>query len=461
METGIKEASKRGDFSEGSVKRHLLRLALPMTVAQLINLLYNVVDRMYLGRLAETGSLALTGIGIVMPVISILTAVAMLCGTGGAPLFSIARGGGDNEEAEKILGNSFSLLMIFGIISTVAVIIFKKQILYAFGASDDTYPYAAEYLTIYTLGTIFVMIGLGMNPFINSQGAARRGMMTVAVGAIVNIILDPIFIFMFDMGVAGAAYATIIAQFCAATCAMQFLCGKRAVCRLRLSSLRLSSKRVRRIITLGLSGFMMNLTNSVVQIVCNRTLQTYGGDLYVGIMTIINSLREIIFVPISGLNSATSPVLGFNYGAKLNDRVRQGIRFSITLTVLYMAVMWALMLGAPRIMIRIFTDDQEMIEAGVRAVRIYFMMGVFMSLQMSSQVVFLSLGKSKFAIFFSMLRKVMISAPLTLILPIFIGTDGVFFADAISQLVSGIICFFVMYFTQYKKLGQTGSRIQT
>ena len=454
MEAGVKEASNRGDFSEGSVRRHVLRLALPMTAAQLINLLYSVVDRMYLGRLSETGSLALTGVGIVLPVISILTAVAMLCGTGGAPLFSIARGQGDGEEAEKILGNSFSLLMIMGIISTVAVIIFKKQILYAFGASDDTYPYASEYLTIYTAGTIFVMIGLGMNPFINAQGAAQCGMMTVAIGAVVNIVLDPIFIFALDMGVSGAAIATIIAQFCSAVWAMLFLCGKRAVCRLRLSSLRLKAARVGRIVTLGLSGFVMNLTNSLIQIVCNRTLQTYGGDLYVGIMTIINALREIIFVPISGLNSATTPVLSYNYGAGLRERVRRGIRFSITLTVLYMTAMWALMLGAPRIMIRIFTDDPAMIEAGVRAVRIYFAMAVIMSLQMSSQIVFLSLGKSKYAIFFSLLRKAVISAPLTVLLPRFIGIDGVFFADAVSQVVGGVTCFTVMYFTQYRRLGK-------
>ena len=459
MEAGVREASNRGDFSDGSVKRHVLRLAVPMTAAQLINLLYSVVDRMYLGRLAETGSLALTGVGIVLPVISILTAFTMLCGTGGAPLFSIARGRGDDEEAEKILGNSFSLLILMGIITTTIVIIFKKQILYAFGASDDTFPYASEYLTIYTMGTIFVMIGLGMNPFINAQGAAKRGMMTVAIGAVVNIVLDPIFIFVFDMGVAGAAYATIIAQGCAATWAMLFLCGNRAICKLRVSSLRLEAKRVGRIVSLGLSGFVMNLTNSLIQIVCNRTLQTYGGDLYVGVMTIINALREIIFVPISGLNSAMTPVLGFNYGAGQSDRVRQGIRFSMSITVMYMACISAVIIGAPRMMIRIFTDDPAMIDAGVRSVRIYFSMSIIMSLQMSSQVVFLSLGKSKYAVFFSLLRKAMISAPLTVLLPRIIGIDGVFFADAISQVIGGISCSLVMYLTQYRKLGKQPERL--
>lgn len=459
METSVREASKRGDFSTGSIRRHLLWLALPMTLAQLINLLYSIVDRMYLGRLAESGSLALTGVGIVIPVISILMGVAMLCGTGGAPLFSIARGSGNDEEAEKILGTSFSLLMIFGVASTAAVIIFKKQILYAFGASDATYPFASSYLTIYTLGTIFVMISLGMNPFINAQGAARRGMMTVAIGAVVNIILDPIFIFTLKMGISGAALATIIAQFCSAAWAMSFLCGKRAICKLRFSAMHLRADRVRRIITLGLSGFVMSLTTSLVQIVCNRSLQIYGGDLYVGIMTIINSLREIIFVPISGLNSAMTPVLGYNYGAAQYDRVKKGIRFSILLTIGYMFVMWAIMLSAPRTMIRIFTADTEMIENGVRAVRIYFAMGIFMSLQLSSQFTFIALGKSKFAIFFSMLRKAILSAPLTIILPMFLGTDGVFYADAVSQVISGVSCFLVMYITQYRKLGKGDERL--
>ena len=457
MEAVVKEASKRGDFSKGSMRRHLLRLALPMTAAQLINLLYSVVDRMYLGRLADTGSLALTAVGVVMPVITILTGVAMLCGTGGAPLFSIARGGGDDDEAERILGNSFALLMIFG--ATAAVIIFQKQLLYAFGASNETYPFASSYLTIYTTGTIFVMISLGMNPFINAQGAARRGMITVAIGAVINIVLDPIFIFALDLGVRGAALATVIAQLCSAVWALSFLCGRRAVCRLRLSRLRLKAARVKRILTLGLSGFVMSMTTSLVQIVCNRTLQIYGGDLYVGIMTIVNLLREIIFVPISGLNNAMTPVLGYNYGASLPGRVRQGIRFSILLTIAYMFVMWTLVMGVPGALIRIFTDDSAIIESGMRSVRIYFSMGMFMSLQLSSQFVFISLGKSKFAITFSMLRKALLSAPLTVILPIFIGTDGVFLADAIAQVISGTTCFLVMYFTQYRKLGRETERL--
>lgn len=453
MEKDLKEASGRGDFSRGSVRRHIIRLAVPMTLAQFVNLLYSIVDRIYLGRLEGTGSLALTAVGIVLPVISIIMGVASLCGMGGAPLFSIARGGGDDDEAEKILGNSFALLMIFGVAATLLILIFERPLLYGFGASDATFPLASAYMKIYIAGTLFVMISLGMNPFINAQGAVRRGMMTVAIGAVTNIVLDPIFIFTLDLGISGAALATIIAQFCSAVWALNFLCGKKAVCRLRISRMRLKLSRIKQIITLGLATFVMNITASLIQIVSNRALQQYGGDLYVGIMTIVNSLREIIFAPINGLNSATTPVLGYNYGAGLYDRVKQSIRFSTLITVVYLTSIWAVIMLAPRMMIGIFTGDQVMIETGVRSVRIYFAMGIFMSLQMSAQVVFVALGKSKFAIFFSLLRKVFISIPLIFILPRYIGTDGVFAADTISQVISGSASMLTMYLTQYRRLG--------
>ena len=284
-----------------------------MTMAQLINVLYSVVDRMYLGRLP--GHLALTGLGLTMPIISILMGLANLCGVGGAPLCSIHRGKGENGEAEYVMGNAFALLLILGAAATVLFLLIKRPMLYLFGASDDTFPYADAYLTVYLLGTIFVMVGLGMNPFINSQGFAKTGMLTVGLGAIVNIVLDPIFIFVFDMGVVGAALATIIAQACSAVWVIIFLTGKRAILHLRLSRMRLSAERVKRIISLGLAGFFVNLTNSLVQVVCNATLQTWGGDLYVGVMTIINSIREVVLMPVTGLSNGSQPVLGYNYGA--------------------------------------------------------------------------------------------------------------------------------------------------
>ena len=292
-------ASKEHDFSVGSIPRNIISLALPMTAAQLINVLYSVVDRIYLGRLP--GHLALTGLGLTLPIISIVMGFANLCGTGGAPLCSIYRGKGEEEEAERIMGNAFTLLLIFGVAVTGVFLLFRHPLLYLFGASDATYPYAEAYMTIYLLGTVFVMIGLGMNPFITSQGFGRTGMMTVGLGAVVNIVLDPVFIFALDMGVRGAALATVIAQGCSAVWVLKFLTGRKAILRLRLRNLALGAGRVKSIVALGLSGFFMNLTNSLVQVVCNATLQAYGGDLYVGVMTIINSLREVFFMPVQGL----------------------------------------------------------------------------------------------------------------------------------------------------------------
>jgi putative MATE family efflux protein len=430
-----------------------------MTVAQIINLLYSIVDRIYLGHLTPgQDSPALTGIGIAMPVISILMSVASLCGVGGAPLFSIARGSGDEDEAKRVLGNSFTLLLMFGVVLTTLVIAFMRPILVAFGASSVTLPYALEYMRIYTFGTIFVMISLGMNSFINAQGAARRGMLTVALGAIVNIILDPIFIFVFRMETAGAALATIIAQFCSAAWVLSYLC-RAAPIRISLSHMRLKLRRVVRILTLGSAGFIMNCTNSLIQVVCNRALRFWGeaafitgGDIYIGAMTVINSVREIVFAPVQGIAQGASPVLGFNYGAGKHDRVRQAIRFSATVNIGYTFAIWLFIMIAPSVLINIFTDAPGVVLVGVRAMRLYFAMSLFMSLQMTAQQAFTSLGKSGYAIFFSLLRKAFIAAPLTLLLPSWgLGVDGVFIADTISQVIGGISCGLTMYFVVYRR----------
>ncbi|HJA63580.1 MAG TPA: MATE family efflux transporter [Candidatus Intestinimonas stercoravium] len=443
---------QKSDFSKGSVPGNILRLAGPMTVAQLINVLYSVVDRMYLGRLP--GHLALTGLGLTMPIISILMGLANLCGVGGAPLCSICRGKGEEEEAEYVMGNAFSLLLILGVAATVFFLAVRRPMLYLFGASDDTFPYADAYLTIYLLGTVFVMIGLGMNPFINSQGFAKTGMLTVGLGAVVNIVLDPIFIFVFDMGVVGAALATIMAQACSAVWVLVFLTGKKAILHLRLSRMRLSAARVKRILSLGLAGFFVNLTNSLVQVVCNATLQTWGGDLYVGVMTIINSIREVVLMPVTGLSNGSQPVLGYNYGAGENGRVRQGIRFSALVVVAYSVLVWLVVMAAPGMLMGIFTTEEAVIQAGIPAIRTYFALFIFMSLQLAGQSVFTGLGKARQAIFFSLLRKAFINAPLTVILPVFFGTSGVFIAEAVSQLLGGAACFTTMYLTVYRPLGR-------
>ena len=447
----------RSDFSQGSIPGAIMRLALPMTLAQLINILYSIVDRVYLGHMRGAEHLALTGVGLTMPVIQIILSVASLCGTGGGPLFAISRGKGDDKEAERIMGNTLSVLLILGTLMTAAIIVFKRPILFLFGASNDTYPFAGDYLSIYSIGTIFVMFSQGMNPFINAQGFGRTGMMTVAIGAIINIILDPIFIFVYGMGVRGAALSTIIAQFCSAVWVMWFLTGKKTILRLKPVCMKLRAALVRKILTLGLSGFFMNLTTSLTQIVCNVTLQHYGGDLYVGVMTVINSLREVIAMPIQGMMNGSTPVIGYNFGAEKPVRVRQSIKFFVSATTIYSAVMWAITMLLPGALIRIFSTEPELIEAGVPAMRIYFGLFVFMSLQMSAQGVFLGLGRSKNAIFFSLLRKAIIAAPLTIIFPLLgMGTGGVFIAEAVSQFIGGLACFGTMYMVVYRKLRGEG-----
>ena len=444
------------DFSKGGMARNIIHMAVPMTVAQLINILYNVVDRMYLGRLP--GHLALTGLGLCLPIISIIMGFANLCGMGGSPLCSIHRGRGENEEAERIMGNSFTLLILFGLGITAFCLLFRRPILYLFGASDLTFPYANDYLTIYILGTLFVMIGLGMNPFINSQGFSRMGMITVTVGAVVNIVLDPIFIFGMDMGVRGAALATVISQACSAAWVLKFLTGRRAILKLRLPALRLHADRVKRILALGSSGFAMSMTNSLVQVLCNATLQIWGGELYVGVMTVINSIREVITMPIQGITNGCQPVLGYNYGAGEYRRVRQGIRFTACLGVGYSLAAWLLVMLAPELLIRIFNDEPDLIAAGIPAFRIYFATFFCMSFQFIGQSVFVGLGRSRQAVFFSLLRKAFIVAPLTLLLPALgLGVDGVFLAEPISNVVGGLACLLTMYAVVYRPLGKMKS----
>lgn len=444
----------RNDFSKGSVVKNILNLAVPMTLAQLINVLYNIVDRIYIGRIPEHATLSLTGIGLSLPMITMVTAFANLFGMGGAPLCSIERGRGNLKEAEKIMGNSFSMMMIFGVVLTVFGLLFKKPLLYAFGASDATWPFADAYITIYLLGSIFVMTGLGMNSFINSQGFGRIGMCTVLLGAAANLVLDPIFIFGLNMGIQGAALATVISQALSAVWILWFLTGKKAILKLKISCMRPEIRRVKEITALGMSGFTMAITNCTVQIVCNATLQMYGGDLYVGIMTVINSLREVAIMPVHGVTNSSQPVMGFNYGAKEYGRVKKAILFTSIFSIFYTTLAWALLHGFPEFFIRMFNQDQALIEAGVPALRLYFFGFFMMSLQFAGQAVFVALGKSKQAVFFSIFRKVVIVTPLTLFLPslFHMGTDGVFMAEPISNFVGGAACFGTMMFTVWREL---------
>lgn len=444
----------KNDFGQGSVAGNIMRLAIPMTLAQLINVLYNVVDRIYIGHIPHTSTQALTGIGLTLPVITIITAFANLFGMGGAPLFSMARGRGDTERARKIMANSFSMLIISGVLLAVLCYLFKQPLLYLFGASDVTFPYADAYLTLYLCGTLFVMTSLGMNNFINAQGFGITGMLTVSIGAVLNLILDPIFIFVFHMGVRGAASATVLSQFVSAVWVFRFLTGRKAILRIAGTYMRPEAALVKEITGLGLSGFVMAVTNGSVQIMCNATLQRYGGDLYIGIMTVINSVREIVTMPVNGLTSGAQPVMSFNYGAEKYDRVRSAIRFSTIWAIVFSTAAWAMIFFFPNFFLHLFSSETELIQDGVPAMRIYFF-GIFMmALQFAGQSVFVALGKSRQAVFFSLFRKVVIVIPLTLWLPAIygLGTDGVFLAEPVSNFIGGTACFVTMMLTVWPAL---------
>ena len=443
------------DFSKGRVWSNIMAQAIPLILAQLVQLLYNVVDRIYIGHLPGADSLALTGVGLAFPLTTLVAAFTNLFGMGGAPLFSIERGAGNNEKAEKILGNTFTMLFASSFVIFAVCFIFRRPVLYLFGASDASYRYADEYLRIYLFGATFTMLATGLNGFINAQGFPRMGMMTTLIGAVLNLILDPLFIFVFHMGVGGAALATVISQGASAVWVMHFLLNRKgkAAYHIRLSCMKPEWGLLRDITTLGMAGFIMQGTNCMVQVVCNATLKVFGGDLYVGIMTVINSVREIMSLPVSGLTSGSQPVLGYNYGAKKYDRVRKGIRFTAFIGIAYTALAWIVVLLIPGQLMGIFTDDLQTINYGAWALKTYFFGFVFMAFMFTGQSTFTALGCSKQAIFFSLLRKAIIVVPLTIILPrIGFGVSGVFLAEPISNLIGGMASFLTMYSTVYRKL---------
>ncbi len=449
----MEKSIKQNDFSQGSIPHNILSIGIPMMIAQVVNIMYNIVDRMFLGRMPGVGSLALTGVGITLPLITLITAFARLCGLGGVPLCSIQRGMGNDDEAEAIIGHSVTMLLIVSVVITVLGLIFKEPLLYFFGASDITIVYAMDYISIYLVGTLFVMLSLGLNGYINCQGFGKVGMFTTMLGAVVNIILDPIFIFALDMGVKGAALATVIAQFCSAIWVMTFLLGKRTLLRIRLKNMVLDIKRVGKILSMGAMGFCMALTNSIVQTVANTTLQIFGGDLYVGVMTIISSVREVFMLPMQGISGGAEPVIGYNYGAKEYRRVREGIRFMLITGLVFASVVTAIALLFPELLIKIYNSEEQMLAIGVPAMRLYFCAFFMMGFQIGGQSAFVSLGRSKHAIFFSMLRKTFIVAPLTLILPrIGFGVNGVFIAELVSDVVGSSACAITMYFTVWREM---------
>lgn len=441
------------DFSKGKVWKNIVAQALPLTLAQLVQLLYNIVDRIYIGHLKGTNNMALTGIGLTFPIITLIAAFTSLFGMGGTPLFSIERGKGHEEQAEKIMGNVFSLLLISSVLLFFVSYFFRRPILYLFGASDDSYIYADAYLKIYLFGTAFSMLATGMNGFINAQGFPRTGMLTTVIGAVLNLILDPVFLFGFQMGVEGAALATVISQAVSAIWVFLFLTGKKALLRIKKQNMKVDFRLAKEIMGLGMAGFIMQGTNCLVQVVCNATLQIYGGDLYVGIMTVLNSVRELLSLPVSGITSGTQPVIGYNYGARKFDRVKEGIRFSAMAGILYTAIVWLLVLAIPKQLILLFSNDPAMLEAGAEALKLYFFGFFFMAFQFAGQSVFQGLGFAKRAIFFSLFRKAVIVVPLTILLPALgFGVHGVFLAEPVSNAIGGLASFLTMWFTVYRKL---------
>ena len=441
------------DFSSGPVWKSILAQAVPLTIAQLVSLLYNVIDRVYLGHMGDGSSMALTGVGLTFPVVTLLMAFAVLFGNGGIPLFAMACGAGDEQKAGRIMGNSFALILISAAFLTIIGYVFSRPILFAFGASEESFVYAKRYLDIYLIGTVFMMITTGMNGYINAQGFARTGMKSVIIGSVANIILDPVLIFALDMGVAGAALATVISQILSAAWVLRFLTGNQASVRLTKDMIRVRRRDTLDIIKLGMSNFIMQSTNGLVQIVCNSTLQIYGGDLYVGIMTVANSIREVFFLPVTGISAGSQPVISFNYGAKQNQRVKDGINFNTVIGMAYTAVAWILVLLFPEVWIGIFSRNAELISTGSEALRIYFFGFVFMAFQFAGQSAFQALGDARHAIFFSLLRKVIIVVPLTLLLPAAgFGVKGVFMAEPISNIIGGTASYVTMRLTAYRKL---------
>jgi len=449
----MKASGQKIDFSKGPVWKCIIAQAVPLTIAQLVQLLYNVVDRIYIGHIGDGDSIALTGVGLTFPVVTLIMAFTALFGMGGVPLFSMARGAGETEKAGKILGNSFALLLVSSVVLTMVGYLFSRPILFAFGASEESFVYANEYLKIYLIGTVFSMLTTGMNGYINAQGFPRIGMLSIIFGAATNIMLDPVFIFGFDMGVSGAALATIISQAVSAVWVLGFLFGKKAIVSLKGANISINAGITKDIFKLGMANFIMQGTNCLVQVACNSTLQTYGGDVYVGIMTVANSVREICMLPISGIVNGAQPVISFNYGAKLYERVKSGIRFNTLIGSVYTLFAWLLIVLFPRFWFGIFSDDVLMMETGIGALKLYFFGFVFMAFQFAGQSTFQALGDAKHAIFFSLLRKAIIVVPLTLLLPMAgFGVNGVFLAEPISNVIGGIACYLTMRMTIYRRL---------
>ncbi len=431
----------------------IIKMSVPTVLAQLVQLLYNIVDRVYVGRIPDVSSLALAGLGVTFPIISLIIAFAAFVGSGGATRAAIAMGAKDNQTAEKLLGNAISLILLLSVTLTVFFLIFKDPILFAFGASSDTIGFASGYLSIYLWGTIFVQTTLGLNAFITNQGFARTSMMTVVIGCVLNIILDPIFIFGLNMGVKGAALATVISQAVSAIWVLCFLLGKKSILKIRMKNLRLSKTIVGAIVSLGISVFIMQSTESLVQLVFNRGMQTYGGDMHVALMSILFSIMQLVFLPISGLGQGAQPVMSYNFGARNVQRAKDAYKCLLKIICVFSVVFVGIIVLFPQFFIGIFTPDVALITLGSSTLRVFIIGMAFMGVQSACQQAFVATGNAKMSVFLAVLRKIILLIPLALTLPHLFGLGywGLILAEPISDTLSATTAGF-LFFANRKKI---------
>ncbi len=447
---------KKVDFENENITQSILKTALPMLVAQILNLLYSIVDRIYIGRIPEAGTQDLGAVGLCFPIIIVISGFTNMFGLGGAPLFSMELGKGDKKRAAEIQNTAFRLLLLLGISLTILGEVFGRKLLLLFGAEESEVPISLSYLQIYLLGTVFLMISSGMNSYINAQGYAAIGMCSVVIGAVSNLILDPVLMFLLGMGVRGAAVATVLSQMLSFLYVMSFL-------RSRKNSFPVSAglrfPHAGEIAGLGIAPFTMQFTNSLVQIACNQVLMQFGGMAYVSVMTIVSSVRSILDTPVFAVTEGTSPVISYNYGAGRPANVKRAIRIMMSLAVPYTFLIWLLILVQPVWFIHIFSSDETIMQDASRALHLYFLAFIFQSLQYSGQTVFKALNKKKRTIFFSLFRKVILVVPLTYLLPHVanLKTDGVFIAEPVSNVIGGIACFSTMLITIWPELNRMSS----
>ncbi len=441
------------DMGTGSVKKLMLQMAIPALVGQVVNLLYNIVDRIYIGHMPEVGGLALTGVGLFTPILMLVTAAAMLGSSGGAPRAAIAMGRGDKEEAEKIMANCFTFLLCVAVVLTVVFYFAAPTLLRLFGASDATLPFAVTYGRIYILGSIAVLVVMGMNPFLTTQGFAKMSMMTTVIGAVINIILDPIFIFVFDMGVAGAACATILSQLVGALWILKFLTGKQTILKLKASNMPLKKEILSPCLALGVSSFVMVSTESILSISFTSSLSRFGGDVAVGAMTVLNSINQLITMPLQGICQGGQPLISFNYGAKKLDRVKEAFFCQFFACVGYTTIFWLLIQLFPGFFAGIFTSDTALVEYTQWAIRIFLACGFSVGFQIACQQAFMALGQAKISLFMACLRKIILLIPLIFILPLFFQNKAmaVFLAEPVADIVAAAVTTF-MFFRFFKGL---------